>query len=290
MLLCIGCWSLGAWPLAVLCWPVIAWQQHAGLVRLHEAAHGMLGRTRRSNELLGVAIGTLSLTPLSVYRDVHARHHAHLGGPLDPEFWPYNLPHASRARRLAYAWSELLLGVAVTPALYSLRTLRAWSQHRRRTRRRLLLEWAILFAFWTAVLFAVHRAGWWLPFAIAVLIPAWLTGAMQTLRKFIEHLGLAGGSILTSTRTVVYRGRLGRLLSKSQVHVEHHGTHHRWPRIPSRELPEATARAIARGEPMRCHRTHLAALRDMLPHLADPRVGAQWLANGRGAGMRAGHG
>lgn len=283
---CLRCWAIGAWPAAALCWPLIAWQQHAGLVHLHHAAHRMLGRTRCANELLGVALGTLSLTPLSVYRFVHARHHAHLGGPLDPEFWPYNLPHASRARRLAYAWSELLAGALLTPALYSLRAGRAWPRHRPGTRRRLALEWALLIAFWGAVLVGVDRAGAWQPFAVGVLIPAWLTGLLQTLRKFTEHLGLAGDSVLTSTRTVVGRGWLGRALSQSQRQVEHHGTHHRWPRIASQELPAATARAIARGEPMRCHRSHLEALRDMLPHLSDPRVGRQWLDGGRGVGMR----
>ena len=53
---------------------------HAALTEMHEAGHATLwpGR-RRLNELHGVAIGTVALIPLSVYRYVHARHHAHLG-------------------------------------------------------------------------------------------------------------------------------------------------------------------------------------------------------------------
>ncbi|MFM2159360.1 MAG: hypothetical protein RLZZ124_1834, partial [Cyanobacteriota bacterium] len=49
------------------------------LTRLHESAHGMLSRSRALNEAQGILIGTLALTPLSVYRFVHARHHACLG-------------------------------------------------------------------------------------------------------------------------------------------------------------------------------------------------------------------
>jgi fatty acid desaturase len=89
------------------------------------------------------------------------------------------------------------------------------------------------------------------------------------------------------TRTVVYRGWLGRLLSRTQLFVDHHGTHHRWPRIPWFDLPRATALARLHGaEPFA---THAAALRDALPHLADPRVGPQWIAAprpGGGAGPR----
>ncbi|MBL8729556.1 MAG: fatty acid desaturase [Planctomycetes bacterium] len=284
--LCVWSWSVGAWPAAVLCWPVLAWLHHAALARLHEAGHSMLSRSRTRNELWGVAIGTLSLTPLSVYRYVHARHHAHLGDAHDPEFWPYNRPETSRARRLAYAWAELLFGFVVTPALYSLRTLRAWPRHRAQTQRRLLLEWSLLIVLLLTVVSAVWRFGWWGPFAVGFVIPGWLTGLLQTVRKFAEHLGLASDAILMRTRTVVYEGRVGRLLSASQIHVELHGTHHRWPKVPWRDLPAATAALARAGQPVRRYRSHVAAVREALRHLRDPRVGRQWLAAGLGAGMQ----
>jgi len=55
-------------------------------------------------------VGTASLTPLSVYRYVHSMHHAHLGRPRDPEFWPYSLPEASRLVRVLYVALELSIG------------------------------------------------------------------------------------------------------------------------------------------------------------------------------------
>ena len=106
--------------------PILAWLSHAALTRLHESVHGMFSRRRWVNDSAGVAIGTFAFTPFSVYRYVHARHHAYLGRPEDPEFRPYGLPEASRTKRVSYAWAELLLGFLVTPFLYSWRTARAW--------------------------------------------------------------------------------------------------------------------------------------------------------------------
>jgi len=281
--------ATASWPLLLLLlvlWPAIAALHHGALAQLHEAVHRQLVRSRALNEALGVAIGTWSLTPMSVYRYVHARHHAHLCDEHDPEFWPYNLPDASRARRRAYAAAELLFGFVVTPMLYTLRTLRAWPRHARRTRRRLVFELALLAGCWGAALTVVAACGWWLPFAAAVLVPGWLTGVLQTLRKFGEHLGLAGDSILTTTRSVVYDGAFGRLLSSTQLHVERHATHHRWPRIPYRNLPAATDDLRANGPGGRFYPSHARAVGEALHHLRDPRVGRQWVAAGRGAGMQ----
>ena len=129
-------------------WCAIAWMDHAALTRLHEAAHAMLARNRAINEILGIAIGTASLTPLAVYRYVHHQHHAYLGREPDPEFWPYNLPGSPRWVRLAYAWAELFGGWLLTPVLYSLRTAAAWRSIKPHQRQRLVLEWAILVVVW----------------------------------------------------------------------------------------------------------------------------------------------
>ncbi len=282
MVLAVWLASVGLWIALPPLWILLAWLDHAALTRLHEAAHRTLSRSLLANEIGGIVIGTLSLTPLSVYRFMHARHHAHLGGPRDPEFWPYNLPAASRARRLTYAWAELVAGWIVTPALYSLRTLRAWRTLGRVPRARLRAEWALLLLVWSIAIGVVAWKGWWGPFVAAHLAPAWLAGTLQTIRKFTEHLGMHGDSILAMTRTVVYRGRAGRAASRSQLHVDHHGTHHRWARLPWERLPEATPIAYGEAPEARIFASHLEAVRDMLPHLRDPKLGPAWPASGCG--------
>ena len=264
------------WPVVGILWLTIAWLDHAMLSRLHESAHRMLAKSTLLNEGVGILIGTLSLTPLSVYRYVHAQHHAHLGREKDPEFWPYNLPTAPRWKRLVYAWSELFIGFALTPFLYSVRTARAWSTLSRVVRQRLIFEWAFLAGSWLSVILLATNAGrldWLL---IGYLVPAWIAGSMQTVRKFTEHLGRFGDTILTMTRTVVYRGRCGSAASKSQLHVDHHGTHHRWAAIPYYNLPEATEIVYGDEDGASTFPNHFVAVLDMLPHLLNPRVGPQW--------------
>ena len=278
---CIAAWEAGLWPISILLWPVLAWMGHAALSRLHESAHRMLFRSRTANEMTGIMIGTLALIPLSVYRYVHYQHHAYLGREKDPEFWPYNLPTSPRWQRLTYAWLELTFGWIFTPVLYSLRTARAWPRIGGAWRRRLVIEWSILIGFWAAVLFVVNSTNvnstnMWRWFLVGHLAPAWIAGTMQTIRKFTEHLGRFGDSILEMTRTVYYQRRLGRAASRTQLHVDHHGTHHRWPRIPYHKLPRATP-IVHRGHgTAQTFPSHFAAVRDMLPHLLNPRLGPQW--------------
>jgi fatty acid desaturase len=273
---CIAAWVGGWWPVSVLLWLAIAWMDHAALSRLHEAAHHLLARTPVINELFGVMIGTFALTPLSVYRYVHTQHHAHLGREKDPEFWPYNLPSSSRLLRLTYAWLELWFGWIFTPILYSLRTASAWPKLAVIRRHRLLLEWVALLLFWSVCLWLIHATGTWEWFVVGHLVPTWIAGSAQTVRKFTEHLGRFGETVYDMTRTVVYTQWVGSAASRSQLHVEHHGTHHRWPKIPYHKLPDATPVAYDGHEQGRIYQSHWAAIRDMLPHLLNPRVGPQW--------------
>ena len=240
---CIALWLALPAPLALVLlvplWCAIAWLDHAALTRLHEAAHGTLAKPRWLNELVGITIGTASLTPLSVYRHVHHRHHAHLAGPADPEFWPYNLPGSPRWLRLVYAWLEITIGWLFTPLLYSVRTAAEMKSMNPTRQRRLFGEWSTLVVFWGVLLLSVIDQGWWPLFVVGHLVPAWLAGTLQTLRKFTEH------TILAMTRTVVYTGSVGRAASTTQLHVEHHGTHHRRARIPWNELPDVTPTVYA---------------------------------------------
>lgn len=121
------------------------------------------------------------------------------------------------ALRVAYAWAELVFGWALTPALYSYRTMKSWRALQRWQRKRLVCAWSALLAFWCVILAIVQINGWWEWFIVMHLAPAWLAGSMQTVRKFTEHLGMFGDTIVSMARTVVYRGPMQRTrLSQSR--------------------------------------------------------------------------
>ena len=275
-------WANGYWLLVVISWLLQAHIGHTSLLAFHEASHYTLHPNRRVNELQGIILGAVILTPLSAYRWVHNQHHIHLGTPRDSELWPFVDPNAPRWRRVLTAAAELLLGFFYTPIIF-LRGVLVAQRIPRATVRRLVWEYALCVALWAGVLSAAIYFGVTKEFVVGYLIPAMLAGNLQSLRKFTEHVGLLGHDVPSTTRTVIHTSLAGRLLSASMLHIDLHGPHHLHAKIPHFHLPEATS--IAYEEEL-CDPTaanvfpsYVAAFWAMVGTLRDPRVGAQWLAS-----------
>ncbi|HEY1067132.1 MAG TPA: hypothetical protein VGE52_13520, partial [Pirellulales bacterium] len=100
--------------------------------------------------------------------------------------------------------------------------------------------------------------------------------------KFVEHMGLVGDSPLTLTRTVVAESTfLDRLISASMLHVNYHGTHHRYGKLAYHELPAATVKAYQTEEnPVPIFPSYWKAYWTMFPTLLDPKCGPAWLEGG----------
>jgi fatty acid desaturase len=287
-LTCLACftlgiwsWNAGLWPITVACWLPLAYFSHAVLTAFHEAAHGNLRPKHWDNELRGNLIGLFALVPLSTYRVVHTTHHAHLAEPPDAELWPYCDPQVPRWQRQLFAWGEILLGFIVTPLLFLRGVLTANISQTQR--QKVFRDYAVTLAIWGFILTAVTVGGYWPAFIMVYLIPAFLAGTVQTLRKFTEHLGLMGNEPETASRTIVDESPIGHFLSATMLNVAYHTLHHRDASIPYYDLPRATSEAIAldpEGNPI--YTSYWQAFREMVPTLADPKVGAQWLkASGR---------
>jgi fatty acid desaturase len=270
---------------------VLAHLLHGELIAFHEAAHGTLCPNRALNDAVGMLIGTPSLMSLSLFRAAHHSHHAYLATERDEELWPFVVPGTPRWARLLAAAAELGLGLLFTPALF----LRAFLRHgtlvrNPALRRRIWLELALSVVLLGGMLAAVAWLGVWRYWVLVYLVPAWLAGCMQSLRKYIEHVGLTGATVVESTRTVVAPGPVGRLLSWSLMNEPFHGVHHRYARLPQDALPEfAPLLAPSRPGQMAPFPNYRSALWDLLRTVPDPRVGAQWLWNERAVrGTRAG--
>ena len=251
---------------------------HAMLIGFHEATHGLLRKNRLLNEIDGMIIGTLSLMSFSLYRAAHQLHHAHLATPRDEELWPFTDPSMPRGARILAAILELTMGLFFTPFLFVRTFLRAGSPIRNaKLRRRIWWEFALIAVVWTGLLATVGWLHAWGYFAWLYLIPASLAANMQSVRKYIEHVGLTGSTINGSTRSVVARGWLGRLVSFTLLHEPFHGVHHRYSGLPHAELPQLASELDPKTPEERPpFRSYRHAFGDLLQNLANPRVGAHW--------------
>ena len=274
-------WENGYWPLVFIGWLLQAHIGHTNLLAFHEASHFTLHPSRRVNELQGIILGSVVLTPLSAYRWVHNQHHIHLGTQRDTELWPFVDPHVKRWRRLLTVVAELLLGFFYTPIIF-LRGVLVAQRIPRATVRRLVWEYALCVALWGVILSAAIRFGVTKEFVVGYLIPAMLAGNLQSLRKFTEHVGLLGHDVPSTTRTVIDPSIAGQLLSASMLHIDLHGPHHLHAKIPHFHLPKATPIAYEEElyDPVAANvfPSYVAAFWAMAGTLLDPRVGAQWLA------------
>jgi fatty acid desaturase len=257
---------------------VVSHLMHGQLIGFHEASHGLLRRSRRLNDFDGLLIGTFSFMSFTLYRAVHQTHHMHLASERDEELWPFVLPRMPRWRRVLFAVLELSAGFLVTPFIFIRAFLRKGSPVRAaKVRARVWKEFAVMALIWAAILFAVTWWGVWRYFLWMFLIPAVLAADMQSWRKYIEHVGMAGNTPNSATRSIVCNTWAGRLMAFTLLHEPYHGVHHSHAGVPHARLPQLVAALTPHGAgeipPFPSYRR---ALLHLLRSLADPRAGAQW--------------
>src|SRR3977135_2448913 len=195
---------------------VAAHLMHGLLIGFHEASHGLLRKSRRLNEFDGVLIGIFSLLPFNLYRVVHQMHHMHLATEKDTELWPFVLTRAPRwARRLA-AFLELTLALFYAPFIFLRVFVHSNTLVRsRKVRRRIWVELALSVVVWASVIAAVAFFGVWKYFLWLYFVPAVIAANLQSWRKYIEHMGLLGNTVNSSTRSIVPRSWFGRVFGDS---------------------------------------------------------------------------
>ncbi len=252
---------------------------HGAAVGFHEASHGLLRRNRRFNEFDGVAIGVSSFMSFSLYRAAHQSHHAHLATERDEELWPFVVTTMPRWARVLAAIVELNLGLLFTPFLFLRTFLRKGSPIRnKKVRKRIWTELAFMLVVWVSVFWAVSYWQVWRYFLWMYLVPIFVAGNLQSWRKYIEHVGMTGQTVNSSTRSIVAQGWPGRLVSFTLLHEPYHGLHHLNVGLPHAELPRLVAELHPQSpEEIHPFPSYRSALAHLLRNLTNPRVGAQWL-------------
>lgn len=247
--------------------------EHCWTIIFHEDAHLMLYKAKWHNYFNGVIVGTILMVPFTIFRQVHIRHHAKMNTPADWELWPYVDPAASPRFRRWFLVLDLLLGIWMGPYVYGRIFWVQDSPLKDPTiRRQIWLEYAIIVVFWAALLGTVAYYGVWLPFVLAYLVPAWITGVVQTGRKLIEHLGLPADDPLVGARTIVGRGPVARFVDWTSYHIAQHGLHHLYPQMPHENLLQALEE-VPTAQRGRTFSSYWAALMDTLPHFSNPGIG-----------------
>ena len=280
--LCFSVWKGWYW-LAVVFVLVASHFMHGLLIGLHEASHGLLRKRRRLNEFDGVLIGIFALLPFSLYRVVHQAHHVHLATERDTELWPFVLPNSPRWARLLAAFFELTVGLFYSPFIFLRVFLRSDSPIRaERIRKRIWTELAMTAVFWTAILIAVALGGFWKYLIWMYLAPAMIAANLQSWRKYIEHMGLTGNTVNSSTRSIVPKSWFGRIFAATLLHEPYHGVHHQNAGIPHSVLPQFTSMLTPKEPGERVpFMSYRHALPELMRSLANPRVGAQWRGSAR---------
>lgn len=264
------------WPWLVLILPAIGTLLFLFVIAFHDCSHDRLHPVHWMNEAFGHITGTLMFIPLSVYRHAHARHHAYLGTQDDPELWPFNVPGSSRVWRVTAAFLEIVFGLFYSPMLFLRSVLQGDVTPRERAA--IVRGYMACFVTWTAILVVVYEYRLWGMLLVTAIIPMAISGVLQTVNKYIQHVGLHGRTVLGLTRTVIDEHKPSELVSSAMFYNDYHGTHHRYAKIPYYNLPAATPYTLA-GASEFCpvYKNLWYAFLAMVPCLADPKVGPQWL-------------
>ncbi len=253
---------------------------HAMLIAFHEAAHGNLRKNKWHNEFDGQLVGMITLTPFTLYRALHQKHHVNLATEKDLELWPFVDPKQPLWWRRAAAFIELNFGFFYTPSLFWRAFLQKPSLVSNKTvRKRIWRETIAMVVFWSVVLGLVAWFNVWNWFLVLYFIPAFIAGNMQSWRKYIEHVGLSGNSARSATRSVIVETAAGRFVALTLMHQPLHGVHHAKSSLPCDDLPARLDLIEPQDDgdtvPFPNYRSAFA---DLLRRLRDPRVGAQWAA------------
>lgn len=207
-------------------WLLIAGRQVALFNLVHAAAHNTLFTRVRFSDIADWFVSLPQFETISSYRPGHLEHHAEIT-TADPARHEYlhddlRLDYHGALGRTWVVFIRAFLGFPTVVALYGMADeVRCDQAYRRK-----------ILSFWIPVIVIVSVAGVWREVLLYWLIPfLWLTPVFHMWAEISDHFQAPND--LRNQHGLFYA-----LFIKG--HELHHGTHHKYPRIPFYRLREAT--------------------------------------------------
>ncbi|MGI4861654.1 MAG: fatty acid desaturase family protein [Janthinobacterium lividum] len=235
--------AAGSVVVTVIALVVIATRQHALLVLMHDAAHYLITRNKRRNDLYANVLLTFPLTiSTSRYRAHHLSHHRHLNSETDPDYGDAFAPPTRG--RLGLALLRDLTGLSTLQSLRSINSFGVFGLFQQRDASNRLERWVFI-AFVAGISGIASFYHLWLDVLLYWFVPmVFFLPPILRIRSLSEHAGRAAEAAHRDARSVS-PGWLERGLF-APCNVNRHWEHHLFPQVPSYRLNELSKRLAQR--------------------------------------------
>jgi|FEC22Drversion2_1045045.scaffolds.fasta_scaffold00873_14 fatty acid desaturase len=248
-------------PVAVACFVVIATQQYAILVLMHDGQHSLLHPRRSINNLISKwLIGAPCGTPFLRSQALHLAHHQTVGSTDDPAFQFYCFGEPSPKGSFVALVVHFVRVIVLRRLGHSV-----FSDPRKPSTRKsegvLASYGPVLMA--QAAMFGVFTAAgiWWAYFALWLLPLATLVSFFDAFRQFGEHAEPrpdqnAGSRLISTLSNPVERTLI------APFGMNYHAEHHMFPFVPYYRLRQLSAliRESEAASAIQWRRSYLSSL------------------------------
>jgi fatty acid desaturase len=229
---------------------VIGGRQLGLAILMHDAAHGLLFKTRRLNEFAGQWLCAFPVgTDLQLYRPYHLKHHRFTQQADDPDLVlsaPFPISRQSLRRKI---WRDITGNTGLTRRKQQIMMTwgeagLSWAERWSRLQQGGLVGFVITNALMWGAMSAIGL--WWLYPALWLLPLLTWYQLVSRIRNIAEHAVVPDNDDpLRNTRTT-YANPLARLLL-APYWVNYHLEHHLLLSLPCWKLPAAHRVLLAKG-------------------------------------------
>lgn len=246
--------SLSPWLAAAVIVPLgIAISKTTLLV--HEAVHGTLFKTPLLNQIAGRVGGWWTVVDFASFEALHRKHHKNVGADEDPQLLDYGVLQTASRSKLLWHLLRPLLGWNVKHMFTLIKERLSVSR-----------PWYVSLGEFSS-LAAVQGLFFWLATSggeqpwLGLIFPLSATTVglfMSQVRGFCEHVPMPGESGIMRLRSHTSNPFERPFLH--YLNYNYHGEHHRYPRVPSKNLPALSRWLVEQDQPVERSPSYLATL------------------------------